>query len=237
LSSSSVQENRIKEGRFAKNVYLLEYRYSGYPKSYILDIYSELQRAYRIHHPNYHYVPHLSVAGPIETNNEKDLVDEIRRIIHGDTHHFNVPGNLIQTGKLIKFETEDGGQVLGIEVKPPRPLIELKKKIELDLGKKFSLKIYKKEIWHTTIWNMKSNYFSNKEKFLSVWHSLENNPQEMKFILDRITLIKNGKILEEYDLFHKEVLTRIESLNNSRRYDTYLKMKAHLQSQGESFKF
>ncbi len=129
--------------------------------------------------------------------------------------------------------------ILAIKINPPQSLLNLKKEIEstINTNTDFKCQVYRKNIWHTTLWNMKKNRFTSEEKFSRVWHNLENAPQEMKFILDRLTLIKNGRILEEYDLIDKTTLSRIESLNNSRRYSSYLKMKAKLESLGESFKF
>jgi len=210
--------------RLSTNSYLLEFRYSGYPKKYILDRYFELKRAYRITHPQHHYVPHITIAGPIVTNHERELTKEIQRIIFRNAHHFHEPGNLIQTGKFIN---------------PPQSLLNLKREIESTINTKtdFKCQVYRKDIWHTTLWNMKKNRFTSEKQFSKVWHNLENAPQEMKFILDRLTLIKNGRILEEYDLIDKTTLSRLESLNNSKRYSSYLKMKAKLESLGESFKF
>ena len=225
--------------RLSTNSYLLEFRYSGYPKKYILDRYFELKRAYRITHPQHHYVPHITIAGPIVTNHERELTKEIQRIIFRNAHHFHEPGNLIQTGKFIRFETDIGGSVLAIKINPPQSLLNLKREIESTINTKtdFKCQVYRKDIWHTTLWNMKKNRFTSEKQFSKVWHNLENAPQEMKFILDRLTLIKNGRILEEYDLIDKTTLSRLESLNNSKRYSSYLKMKAKLESLGESFKF
>lgn len=219
--------------------YLLEYRYSGYPKKYILDRYFEFQRAYKIAHPKAHYVPHVTIAGPIVTNYESELIKKVREIIFRNAHHFHGPGNLVGTGKFITFDTELEGQILAIEIKPPKSLVNLKKEIEsnLNMNADFKCRVYEKEIWHTTLWNMKKNAHANKEKFQKMWHNLENRPQEMKFALDRITLVKNGIILTEFDLVELKSLNRTESLNDDRRYESYLRLKAELESKGESFKF
>ena len=224
--------------RVSTESYLLEYRYSGYPKKYILNRYLELNRAYRITHPKHHYVPHITIAGPIVTDNERKLIEELQEIIFKNAYHFHEPGNLVGTGKFIIFDTDIGGKVLAIELKPPKSLVNLKKDIEFNLNKSenFKCQVYKKEIWHTTLWNTKNNFHANKEKFQKVWHNLENNPQEMKFILDRLTLIRNGLILKEFDLVELRVYNRIESLNNNKRYESYLKLKKELESKGESFK-
>lgn len=229
----------LPKPQLSTDSYLLEYRYSGYPRKYILDRYFELKRAYKITHPKYHYVPHITLVGPITTSHEKELILKIQEIIFKNAHHFHEPGNLVGTGKYITFDTGTDGQVLAIKVKPSKSLINLKKEIESNLGAidGFKCQVYNKQIWHTTLWNMKKNNYSSKAKFQRVWNSLKYSPQEMKFILDRITLIKNRMILKEFDLVELNVLNRIESLNNNLRYKSYLKIKTELESRGESFKF
>lgn len=224
--------------RLSTNSYILEYRYSGYPKKYILNRYFELKRAYSITHPAYHYVPHITIIGPIVTQNETKLIQTVQEIILRNAPIFHEPGNLIGTGKFIAFNTNVGGQVLAIAVNPPKSLINLKKEIvsSLNTSDDFKCQQYEKEIWHTTLWNMKRNAYENKEKFQRVWRNL-TPPQEMKFILDRITLIKNRMILKEFDLVEYKSHNRIESLDDNIRYKSYLKIKTELESKGESFKF
>ena len=221
------------------NTYLLEYRYSGYPKKYFLDRFLELNRTYKITHPIYHYVPHITIAGPIITNHEFKLIEVIKDIIFRNAPNFHEPGNLVGTGKYIKFDTDVGGKVLAIGVIPPKSLVNLKKEIYSNLNtiKNFKCQIYKKEIWHTTLWNMKRDTNSNKNKFQHIWNNLKNSPQEMKFILDRITLIKNAKILKEFDVVNLKICSRTYSLNNNVRYESYLKIKSELESKGEFFKY
>src|SRR3989344_838598 len=238
-SSYKPRKNNHQKDKLSTNSYLLEYRYSGYPRKYILDRYFELKRAYRITHPRYYYVPHFTIAGPIVTSHENELIKDIQEIIFRNAHQFHEPGNLIGTGKFITFETDVGGQVLAIEIKPPQALVNLKNEIEsrLNTNTIFKCQAYKKVIWHTTLWNMKHNAHENKDKFQRVWSNLENSPQEMKFILDRITLLKNEIILNEFDLVELKSYSRIESRDNNKRYKSYQKLKAELQSKGESFKF
>lgn len=238
--NDSQEKITVPESKSSTDSYLLEYRYSGYPRKYILDRYFELKRAYRITHPKYHYVPHITIAGPINTSNERKLIQQIKEIIFKNAHHFHEPGNLVETRKYITFETNVGSHVLAIEIKPPKSLVNLKNEIETQLNAdaSFQCQVYKKVIWHTTLWNMKkNNAYENKDKFRQVWRNLDNSLQEMKFILDRITLIKNGLILKEFDLVDLNILSRTKSLNNDLRYKSYLKIRDELESKGESFKF
>ncbi|MBI2576865.1 hypothetical protein HYV84_06620 [Candidatus Woesearchaeota archaeon] len=183
---------RFFYGEESTNSYLIEYRHSGYPKKYFLNRYFELKKAYRITPHAHRYVPHITIVRLIETSQEQRLINCIGEVIFRNAHFFHEPGNLVSTGKYIRFDTEVGGKVLAIEVKPPKTLENLKKEIESTLNSIQDIKcqVYKKEVWHTTIWNMKRDIYSRNDKFQQVWNTLKNHPQEMRFILDRITLMK-----------------------------------------------
>jgi len=219
--------------------YLLEYRHSGYPRKYFLNRFAEIKRRYRIVHSRYHYVPHITIAGPISTKNERGLIRVIEHIIFSHSHKFHEPGNLIRTGKYIKFDTAIGGKVLGIEVVPPKSLVELKNELELAINhvQDSQCQTYKKNIWHTTLWNMKNNDNFNEHKFQKIWKNTSGSPQEMKFIFDRVTLLKDAKILKEFDLVNLKTHSRTKSLDNNLRYKSYIKIKTELESKGESFEY
>jgi 2'-5' RNA ligase len=218
--------------------YLLEYRYSGYPRKYFRDLHFELRRNYAITHHSYKFIPHITIAGPIESDNELELIEVLEEIIFKKAQYFHKIGNLISTGKYIKFNTLRDGKVIAIEVKPSKPLLALKKNIESTLNSIQGVKCctYQEEIWHTTLWHMKNNAYANDAKFQTVWSNLNRNPRKMKFILDRITLIKNGKILREFDLVNLKTLNRLESLDSNLRYNSYVSIKSELESKGELFK-
>ena len=222
-----------------ENNYLLEYRFSGYPRKYFKEIHSSLQKRYSISHRNYHYVPHITIAGPIITKNENDLIDILEKIIFKYAHFFHEKNNLIRTEKFIKFDTDEG-EILAVQVIPPFSLINLKRELEkvLSSKKNITCKTYEVPIWHTTIWNVKHSFRDNKDKIKIISDDLcSMKIQEMSFILDRISLIKNKKILKEFDLVNLKTLDRFESLNNAKRYSSYLKIKEELEKKGEKFKF
>lgn len=112
----------------------------------------------------------------------------------------------------------------------------MKEEIEKELiaAKDMELVVYDDPVWHTTIWNMKNNKYKDNDKFEDARNHLEN-PQLMKFILDRVSLIKNGIILREYDLVNNQVLSRTEALDNNIRYHDYMKLKKKLEDKGENF--
>ena len=126
------------KGLFTKKVlgdsYLLEYRYSGYPQKYFSKLHRDLNIKHKITHPAYHYVPHITIVGPIITTYEDRLIELIKEVVFKEGVHFHNRGNLISTKKYIKFDTDLEGKVLAIKIKPSKPLISIKKKIESKLN-------------------------------------------------------------------------------------------------------
>ncbi|MBT4717502.1 hypothetical protein HOB85_06060, partial [Candidatus Woesearchaeota archaeon] len=226
-------EDKIKE---VSDSIILEYRYSGYPRKYIKDRYDDLQRSYGLGHPKYHYVPHITIAGPMIASNERKLIKELEKVIFKNAPLFHEPGNLIGSGKYITFPTQTGGRVLAFAVRPPQSLIDLKREIETHLNsvKGIKCRLYRDEIWHTTLLIIKDIH-KLQDKFSKIWKELKDSPQEMRFILDRISLIKNRQILKEFDLVTQKTHSRLKALDNSKRCTSYLELKKELESKGEIF--
>lgn len=223
----------------SSNSYILEYRYSGYPRSYFLNQYFGLKRSYGIS-TKYRCVPHLTIVGPIRTRSEEQMIESITKILSANSHHFHKKGNLVGTDDFIRFHTPENCQVLAIEITPPERLKSIKTQIERTLeqeGHSDCVK-YDKSIWHTTLWKTRRGSVYDETLMTRIWNELRHHrPQQMKFILDRLTLVKNGRILFEFDLVNNVILDRLESLDNDKRHRSYLKMKKELESKGESFRF
>jgi hypothetical protein len=228
--------------RFLKNLfwkssntsyYVIEYRYCGYPHKYFRSIYNYFQRRFRMTHPNYHYVPHITLLAPIESNNEKLLIELMKPVLSKYHHKIHEIGNLVESGDLIKFNTKEK-QVLAVDIVKRDILEDIRTELENTFKKQEGISFtgYKERLWHTTIWNDKTG--KSKIKFKKVWQSAKQyRIKELNFIIDRITLIKNGKILKEFDLVNDKVLSRKASLNGNARYNSYLSIRALLKEKGE----
>ncbi len=220
--------------------YLLEYRFSGYPRQYFLDQYKHIKYGFAVGKYNYHFVPHITIAGPIKAIFQRSLINMVEKVIFKYAKSIHEKGNLVGTGNYTFFSTNDGRNAIAVEIIPPKPLREMKLELE-KVTNQFLLSkctTYDEELWHSTLLLARKNNNFDNEKIKKIWWEVkEYKPQQMQFILDRITLMKNKQILKEFDLVNETILEREESLDNQKRYNSYLEIKRKLEAKGENFKY
>jgi len=221
--------------------YLLEFRYSGYPWNYFRNIHNDINRRFgKIGHSKSRYVPHITVAGPFKILFQGSLIKKIENIFETYTESIRKPGSLVKTGKYMKWNTTDGKTVIAVRIYPPNILKQIKNELETTIQKGWFSKCitYPDPLWHTTVAITRRNNHYDKAKIQKAWNFIKNHPpQNMKFILDRVTLLKNREILREFDLINGETLDREESLDNNKRKADYLKLKKELIEKGEEFQY
>lgn len=148
-------------------------------------------------------VPPITLYGPFETNKQSQVVNEIVRICYKYRiipfifKGFNYFDN--SASKVIYLDIEQSQNLVNLRYEISKALspITHSKSQEDKKGKsnfKFHSTIAFKDIW---------NYINEKEK-----PSIKQN-------LLRITILKNSKILYEYDLIQHKLLNRRESLSKN----------------------
>jgi len=220
--------------------YIIEYRYSGFPRTYFKNEFWRGAKRYKFCKPQFRYVPHLTLAGPINVLFERSLIKKIEKVVYKHAPLIHKPGNLIHTGKYRHFETPEGKHVIYVDIIPPKQLVKLKTELEEVMGASWFTKIktYATPLWHTTLWLAPAHNRRKVTASHSIWRwARHRKPQEMKFILDRVALIKKGRIVCEFDLVNKKTLSRMEALDNNARYDSYMKIKNELEEAGEHFEY
>lgn len=185
--------------------YFIEFRFSGFIKKNIKDLVHVVARNFNVKNiTDRKVLPHITIAGPLFTRNEKNLVNVITNV--ANNHH-------IVTFRLDGFGSFDKN-VIYVKIKPSEELISMRNEIVDNLKDfcKLSEHDYKSK-WtpHATLAMKDISYkFKEIEKFLKSWKI----PTIMQQIL-RITILKNRKILNEYDLVQGKLLNRRESLNRN----------------------
>ena len=187
--------------------YLIEFRFSGKAKGILKDLIYTISKTYHVKGATRKkVVPHISLAGPLYTKDQKKLVKEFQNIIKKyDCVSFKLDG-------FDKFEREN--KVIFVKIKPSKELLKLRNEIVKKLKKFCDMNEhdYEKDYSpHATI-----AFKDIDRKFNQIWNYLESweIPKMNQFVL-RVTLIKNSKILYEYDLMLKKLLRRSEALNRS----------------------
>lgn len=180
--------------------YFIEFRFSGYAKNTIKDLKNNISKNFHVTEKK--IVPHVTLVGTVYTKDEKRLLKEIV--------------NVAKNYKLIKckFDGFDSFQnrVIHIKIKPSEEL----KQLRLDMVEKLqefctlsSFDYDKNFIFHATI-----VLNDIQRKFERIWDYLQSwkLPKLDQYVI-RITILKRGRILGEYDLLQRRLLNRKQSLD------------------------
>src|SRR3989344_6387890 len=185
--------------------YLIEFRFqSAKIKRYLKGMIYDVNR--KFHAGKKRHIPHITLVGPLETNNERRLICDFARIC-SETKLMKFKGN--------GFGTFDSNRVVYVKIGASERLNEFRIKLVETLRPYCKLQSHDKRKdddkfgYHSTLaMNLSENEFDRIKNYI-------NSKQEPKFsqVVMRITLLKRGKILKEYDFLQKRLLNRRQALN------------------------
>ena len=191
--------------------YLIEYRFQGSSKYEIRKMIYHLEK--KFHLPQFgKKVPHITLAGGFTTDNERKLVKDFVSVCsRTPLCKFTIDG-------FGYFENETG--VIFINIKPNENLKEFRWDLAQTLCKYCKLKgfDYNQDFkFHATLaMNLKDRDFSKIKKYID-----EYPEPQYKQVLIRATLLKNSRILYEYDFLQKRLLNRSEALSKRELTKTF----------------
>ena len=187
------------------NSYLIEFRFqSKRVKTYLKRMIYEINRKFKVGKRK--NVPHITLAGPLTTNYEKRLISDFARVC-SETR--------LMKFTLRGFGTFDSNRVVYVNIGASERFNEFRIKLSNTIRPYCKLKPHDKREdkekfgYHSTIamkisqdkFNKIKNYINSKQK-----------PNFTQVVM-RVTLLKNGKILREYDFVQRRLLNRWQSLN------------------------
>ncbi len=208
---------------FRQNNYLIELRLQGYAKRYAREMMDELVRKFHLRNAlSAGGVPHITIYGPFTTDNQGRMVGTVIGVCRRYSvipfkfqgfDHFNNPSN----------------KVIFLDVAPSDELKQLRQDISNALRPITSSKSREdrkdKErfYFHSTI------AFKNIDaQFTRIWQHLQSKREpDINQVVLRLTILRNGKILHEYDFMQRTLLSRSQALNRGvfRRTIQILKSK------------
>ena len=206
--------------------YLIEFRLRGFAKRYSQELIKEIGRKFRVRGMK-DRVSHISLYGPFTTNNERKMVSEIFNLCRRqDRIYFSLKG--------FNYFNNPKNKVIYLDVAPSEPLklfrYELASKLR-PITKSTSNEDKKNKDsfeFHSTI-----AFKDIDNKFNGIWNYLsKKNVPNIRQTLLRLTILRNGKILDEYDFLQKRLFNRRQALNKQLWFRTIsiLKQKAHQQN-------
>lgn len=185
--------------------YLIEFRFHGYAKKYLKNLIFDVSNRFKVRGvTRKHVVPHITLYGPFNINNESEMISRVTSICKS------------YEDKIINFKlngfSKIGNKVICIDVNPSEELKNLRRSISKNL-----LPISKAQPWdseHDFIFHGTIAFKDIQYKFGKIWSYIDNieEPNINQNLL-RVTLIKNAKILCEYDLIQKRLLNRRDALD------------------------
>lgn len=211
---------RFKHKRFRKNHFyrrisrdrfFIEYRTCGKMRLQILELRDRLTKIFpEIYHKNDKFVSHITLIPPITGQIDRY---ELLNIIKDSCYN----------KKLVEFKISGYGyfdndeKVIFAKINPGEEILEIRDYILKKVKKKVSIKDdYEKNEGfnpHITL-----GWVRDKRTADKIIHYLDSNhPIDLMQIMDRITIMNGERILWEYDIFNKKVLSRYEALRRDER--------------------
>jgi len=186
--------------------YLIEFRFHGYAKRYLRRLIFEVARRFHVRGvTRKRPVPHISLAGPFETRDIKRVIRDVENV----AKNYNLVNFKL---KGFRYFNNPEGKVIYVDIEPSRELEELRWELAQRLIKYAELKEgdkNKKFSFHATI-----AFKDIDRKFPQIWRYLKSKEESnVNQYLLRIAILRNGKILYEFDLMLKRLLNRREALN------------------------
>lgn len=209
--------------------YLIEFRFHGYARNYLKNLIYEVSRRFRVKGATRkRVVPHISLYGPFKSNQQKNVVNSIKEICQSySLVPFDVSG--------FSYFNNPKNKVIYADIKPSSELKNLRR----DLAKKLSQFTNSKSFdnkfdfsFHATI-----AFKDIDNKFSEIWKYIKSKEEpNIKQHLLRISIIKDGKILYEYDFMQRRLLNRQLSKNKSEWRKTIGILKSKIGTDEESIK-
>lgn len=178
--------------------YLIEFRFHGKAKFEIKKLIFNINKKYKLRTKR--TVPHITLVGPFTTNDEKKLISEFNDFCSNHTlMDFEING----------FDNFEDNKVIYLNIKPSEELEKFRWGLSKRLQSFCNLKSYDYDesfVFHSTI-ALKIPY----QKYIGINEYVKKTKIKFKHKLIRVTLLKNGLILREYDFLLNKSLSRKEA--------------------------
>ena len=202
-------------------VYHIEFRIRGHAKKYAKTLIYEVGKRFRVRGmTRRHVVPHISLYGPFLTRKQRDVVAEVVRVCSGyklvpfTFRGFNYFDN--STNKVVYLDIVPSDKLINLRFELAGALLPITyTKSNENRKNKADFK------FHSTI-----AFKDIDDKFRDIWHYISGKERpNIKQHLLRVTIIKNSKILYEYDLIQHRLLNRRQALDRNIFMETIRRIK------------
>lgn len=195
------------------NKFLIQFRLHGYAKSYSQDLIMDIAKRYHVKGmTKKRAVPHITLYGPATTRDIRSVISEVEKVGQEYTlvpftmngfNYFSKPS------KVIYLDIDPSPELNELRWQLSRSLQNISYPQTFDKKKDFS--------FHSTV-----AFKDINGEFNQMWDYVKQKEQPaIKQHLLRITIIgSNRRILYEYDLIQKRLLSRREALSRNSWHKT-----------------
>lgn len=189
--------------------YLIEIRLQGYSKKYAKELMDEIGRRFRLRRAAFSSggVPHITMYGPFNTSNEQRMISEVVSVCQ---KYNRIPLTFRGFDYFDRFV-----KTIYIDIEPSETL----KQLRLDLAQTLlpitnSISPHDREgkddfCFHSTLVFKHITHL-----FPHIWEHIQSKPKpNINQTLLRITILKRGRILYEYDFLQRRLLNRTQALS------------------------
>lgn len=187
--------------------YLIEFRLRGFAKRYAQELIREIARKFRVRGMK-DKVSHITLYGPFTTNNERRMVSEVLNLCRRHNRiYFSIKG--------VDYFNNPVNKVVYLDIAPSEELkgfrFELASKLRdiTSTDSKEDSRNKEDFKFHSTIAFKDIDY---KLKQISDHLKNKKHPNIRQTLL-RVTILRNGKILNEYDFLQRKLFNRGQALN------------------------
>jgi len=188
--------------------YLIDIRQMGSVKRQISALSQGLQETF--HLGTMLVVPHITLAGPFSTDNEERLIRDFSQVCiqQEDAPHYEVGG----------YDFFEGTRVVFVAITPDRALRQFRYQLAQAIMPYCTLREYdlvsaEEFRFHSTL-AMKLDRFT----FMRIkWHFRHQEPVIHQHHPIRVSLLRNSRILCEYDFSQGRMLTRAQAESKATR--------------------
>lgn len=211
--------------------YLIELRLRGDSKDVTKKLIFDIYNKFGVHGAvKKRPVPHVSLFGPFNTRSIKEIISIMNQV--GKEYSrldYEITGFGYFEHKVKSFLIpRKKKNVIYLKIKPDSNLLHFRHALAKEIIHKTKSKNidYDSESdfkFHATL-AMKDVH----QKFKDIWDYLENYDIRTNGVCYRMTLLRNGKIVCEYDFVQKRILSRREALSKSSWLQTRKILKAKI---------
>ena len=186
--------------------YLIDIRLMGSVKDQIRNLSNHLQEKFNL--GNKRVIPHITLAGPFSTCNEKKLIE--------DFTHICINQKEIPKYEVGRYGFFDDSKVVYVTITPDENLKQFRYQLSQAISPYCSLRRYDLDSaddfrFHSTLaMNLDWLTFQRIK-----WYFREQEPVIYRHHPIRATLLRNSRILCEYDFIQGRMLSRAQALSKA----------------------